>query len=73
MKLREKTVSQVLVAKIEHIFINIINNQRNVLILTTDIDHKKDYDVDPEELMIYKLSSTTLSAPLFILFMKKSF
>ena len=28
MKLREKTVSQVLVAKIEHIFINIINNQK---------------------------------------------
>lgn len=47
MKLREKTISQVLVAKIEHIFINIINNQRNVLILTVDIDHKKDYDVDP--------------------------
>lgn len=41
MKLREKTISQVLVAKIEHIFINIINNQRNVLILTVDIDHKK--------------------------------
>lgn len=63
MKLREKTVSQVLVAKIEHMFINIINNQRNVLILTADIDHKKDYDVDPEELMIYKLTSTTLSVP----------
>lgn len=41
MKLREKTISQVLVAKIEHTFIDIINNQRNVLILTVDTDHKK--------------------------------
>lgn len=57
-------------AKTEHIFIAITNIQRNVLILSGDTDQKKILKCGyySKELMIYKLSSTTLSFSSLLLF-----
>lgn len=55
--------SQVPAAKIEHLFIDIAIIQRNVLVLSGEIDQKEflPHGPCPYKLMIYKLSPTTLS------------